>query len=214
MGEGLTPIGEAMRAQAEALASSVRRRGMVVAPDPAGVVDVRGDRWRAICPRRFHAADVSTVDLGDAYTGWCERRDAGNLMLLGPVGVGKSWAAAAAARSRFVDSGDDVVWTSAIELLDRLRPGADDPVDVGRVCTVDVLVIDDLGAERPTEWTAERLLRIVDARWAEMLPTVVTANRGRAGLVDALGERTVSRLYDEATVVVITGDDRRGPRGT
>jgi DNA replication protein DnaC len=45
-----------------------------------------------------------------------------------------------------------------------------------RLCTVDVLVLDDLGAEKPTEWVVEQLYSIVNERWQDRRSIVVTTN--------------------------------------
>ena len=72
---------------------------------------------------------------------------------------------------------------------------------------VPLLVLDDLGAEKDTDWTRERLFSLIDYRYAELMPTVITTN------VDPrqLDERVASRLTDKHTgrIVVLAGPDRR-----
>jgi len=69
-----------------------------------------------------------------------------------------------------------------------------------RLCTVDVLVLDDLGAEKQTEWVLEQLYSIVNERWQNERAIVVTSNPGVDELREQIGQRTVSRLEE------ITGD--------
>ena len=77
-----------------------------------------------------------------------------------------------------------------------------------------LLIIDDLGAERGNEWTGERLYLIVNRRWLDGLPTIVTTNLtlGATGeLLAQIGERTYSRLAHGAVAIKMTGKDlRRG----
>lgn len=168
--------------------------------------------WRDFAPARFADADVSGLEgsAKDAIEEW-RQNPTRNLVLLGPVGTGKTYAAMAAARLA-LDRGWNVRFHPVIELLDRIRPGGDDrTLDVAAGCHL--LVLDDLGGERPSEWTAERLYLICNRRWLEQRPTVVTSNLdaadGQGPLVDAVGARLYSRLVDGAVVARLAGPDRR-----
>jgi DNA replication protein DnaC len=73
-----------------------------------------------------------------------------------------------------------------------------------------LLFLDDLGAEKMTEWVAETFYLIVNRRYNEMLPTVITSNLPVAELAERIGDRTVSRIVEMCDVVEISGkDDRR-----
>jgi DNA replication protein DnaC len=66
-----------------------------------------------------------------------------------------------------------------------------------RLCAVDLLHLDDLGAERPTEWVLEQLYSIVNERWQEQRSIVVTSNLMDLDAVrEQVGARTVSRLLE------------------
>jgi DNA replication protein DnaC len=65
-----------------------------------------------------------------------------------------------------------------------------------RLCAVDLLQLDDLGTERPTEWVLEQLYSIVNERWQDGRSIVVTTNLDEAELREQLGARTVSRLVE------------------
>lgn len=80
------------------------------------------------------------------------------------------------------------------------------------------LVLDDLGAERLTDWAAERLYLVVNHRYLHRLQTVATTNaKGAMDLVARLGDqgqRIVSRLGEMGTWCGITAEDYRFlPRG-
>lgn len=172
----------------------------------------RLDEWNATVPRLFRQA--RTDDLagwaGHAdLVAWTTTEQPPNLVLLGPVGVGKSHAATAAVRPRF-GAGASVEWTPVGEMLDRLdwrRPDSHQWLD--RLMAVDLLVVDDLGTERANEWTGERVYSVVNRRWLDGLPVVATTNLEPSELADALGERTYSRLVGGALVLRLAGKDRR-----
>lgn len=134
-----------------------------------------------------------------------------NLVLLGAVGVGKTHAALAAARADH-ERGLEVVFLPVVELLDLLRPGGPEHA-LDDVMHCDRLVVDDLGHERSTDWTWERLGAVVNRRWLEERPIIATSNLDPPELSAAVGERTYSRLVGDGAVVIhVAGDDRRRKR--
>lgn len=72
-----------------------------------------------------------------------------------------------------------------------------------------LLLLDDIGAEKVTDWVSETLYRIVNHRYEEMLPTIFTSNLPLAELEERIGDRTVSRIVGMCDVVELKGDDRR-----
>lgn len=177
----------------------------------------RNATWQRAVPSRFLWAqlddmadqpDTVRADLAD----WAADPDGRNLLLLGPVGVGKTHAAVAAVRAQHFDRGTDVRFLPVVELLDLLRPGGPDNA-LYDLADTDLLVLDDLGSERPTEWTAERLYALINRRWLEVRPTVCTTNLDPDGLRAAVGERVFSRLVGNGAVVLgLSGHDRRRRR--
>ncbi len=79
-----------------------------------------------------------------------------------------------------------------------------------RLCEVDLLHLDDLGAERRTEWVLEQLYSIVNERWQEERSIVVTTNLDLDDLREQVGWRTVSRLMEICgDPIPVMGPDRR-----
>ena len=81
-----------------------------------------------------------------------------------------------------------------------------------RLCSVDLLHIDDLGAEKRTEWVLEQLYAIVNERWQEQRSMIVTTNLlDPDDLRAQIGPRTVSRIGEMCVQIPIMGADRRSP---
>jgi hypothetical protein len=173
----------------------------------------RDDLWRRIVPQRHHGATLDGLPDGIAAVvrDWSDRPAGRSLVLLGSVGSGKTWAALAACRPAH-DRGLDVAYWPTGLLLDVLRPGSTTQVEIADVIDVDRLVLDDLGMERPTDWTAERLDLIIDGRWREERPTVVTSNLSPEDLRAQIGERSFDRIMGDAVLIRLTGRSRRRTR--
>lgn len=180
------------------------------------LTQIRAEKLDAITPPRFRTAITLPAQVGQALADTTTP----SLYLTGPVGAGKTHAAWAVIR-RILEHDDlthlatALVAHRATTLLDLLRP-SDDPTAARREVTrcqhARLLFLDDLGAEKPTEWTRERLYEIVDHRYAELLPVVVTSNLPPSKLGDHVGERVASRLAEMCTVVPLIIADRRRPR--
>ncbi len=146
---------------------------------------------------------------------WEENREAGRgLYFCGGVGTGKTHLAVAVMneliRKRRVPS----LFVTVPELLDNLRetynkPGRNLDEWMDAVQNADLLVLDDLGSERVTEWVRERLFVIVNHRYREALPTVFTSNIGPKDLAAQLGDRTASRMIAMCDWIALEGDDYR-----
>jgi DNA replication protein DnaC len=171
--------------------------------------------WQRRIPRKFHQATLSDFSAGVCrdLEPWAQQPSGRNLLFLGPVGVGKTRAAIAACRPSH-DRGLDVAFWPTAELLDAMRPSTNDVLEVADIADLDRLVLDDVGVERATDWTAERLDAVINRRWMDDLPTIATTNLEPDQLSERLGERTFSRLVGDAVVIRLSGDDRRRTRRT
>lgn len=210
--------------------ASIRRkmeRGEIVASGPIPLGETREDvaerRATALAARlrMYHVPgefrEAAYADLtpeqnpeGKVSRWWAE--GGRTLMVLSETkGNGKSHTAYAVGNEVVRDPG---IWTAAwnvADLNEAIRPDGDPTaLDVARECTL--LILDDLGGERMTDWTLGELTKIVDTRWREGRRTVVTTNLTAEELFDRYGDRILDRLRDEITVVQVTGPSRRGKR--
>lgn len=87
--------------------------------------------------------------------------------------------------------------------------GHDAERDLATLSTCPLLILDDLGAAKQSEWTEEITYRLINRRYTDLLPTLLTTNLPTAALRDAVGDRVASRLAEMTTTVVLTGADRR-----
>ncbi|MFF4943703.1 ATP-binding protein [Streptomyces rubiginosohelvolus] len=135
-----------------------------------------------------------------------------SLLLLGPTGVGKTHQAYGTVR-RLAVTGVSAVWvaTSSADLYAALRPrnGVDSETEFRRYAHARLLLVDDLGAAKATEWTEEINFRLVNHRYENQLPTLFTSNVMPKELSARLGDRVASRLTEMCDRAVITGNDRR-----
>jgi DNA replication protein DnaC len=136
------------------------------------------------------------------------------LWFYGPAGTGKTSAAMLVAK-KGIECGIASAIYSAPQLLATLRSTFDDRNEqthlglVDRLSEVDLLQIDDLGAEKTSPWVLEQLYAIVNARYENRRATVITTNLERSMLAEQIGGRTVSRLEEMCEVLPVLGPDLR-----
>lgn len=137
------------------------------------------------------------------------------LLLCGPVGTGKTHLAVSALLAMGARR-----WTgqfvSVLELLLKCRNsfrGGDGHEEImERLSMVDVLVLDDLGAEKPSEFSRETLGLIVDRAYREESNLIVTSNFDFQGLAERIDERTADRLAELCQAVKLSGSSYRQKR--
>lgn len=78
-----------------------------------------------------------------------------------------------------------------------------------RYLKVKLLILDDLGAEKISDWSVARLYDLIDERYTHMRPTIVTSNLDRNGISRVFDDRIASRLGEMGIVRTLKGEDRR-----
>jgi len=140
--------------------------------------------------------------------------DAGRgLWFMGPVGTGKTTLAMLVSKAA-LSAGRSVAIYSLPRLLNEIREthrAERSHLDLlDRLTSVDLLHIDDVGAERSNEWVLEELYSIVNARYEDQRSIVITTNiLDREALCEQITDRTVSRLTEMCDELPILGPDRR-----
>jgi DNA replication protein DnaC len=134
-------------------------------------------------------------------------RPAGWLYLCGPCGAGKSHVAAAIA-NHVAMRGQGVTYASVPDLLRFVRRGfgertADERLDA--LMAIEVLILDDLGAEHLTTWAQEQLFVLLNARCLADRATVLTSN----DRPEALPARLQSRIAEQAQMIWMPISDYR-----
>jgi DNA replication protein DnaC len=185
--------------KARSLSAVIPRRYRDVAFDRYPVIDM--DRAVVAATRRF----VDTVD---------EKLNAGRgLWFMGEVGTGKTTLAMLVSKAALA-AGRSVAIYSLPRLLNEIRDthrAERSHVDLlDRLTAVDLLHVDDVGAERTTDWVLEELYSIVNARYEDQRSMVITTNiLDREALCEQITERTVSRLTEMCDELPLLGHDRR-----
>lgn len=166
----------------------------------------------------------------DRLEAWTLAEQPESLYLYGPPGRGKTGLAIAATRARQERAGEAALYTTAIDLWERMRraisegrrnadpfePTPEDILELARESPL--LVLDDLGVERLTEYVAAQLFRLVDYRRGAELPTIYASNYSLAGLLGKWGEedggRLLLRIQERCTPIHVGGPNLRiAPKG-
>ena len=181
-------------------------------------------------PARYMAAQIDDKDFEQMEISQSISWTKKGLYLFGSVGCGKTYRACAVLRAygkkyayeivRNVFKVPTLEFTSSDKLFDSMRKemgsfSAHDTIE--RLKTADIVCIDDIGKEKPSEWTVEKLFTIVNSRYEAMLPTIFTSQYS----VGELGQRLyeagnvetakaiLSRIAGESEIVNMGSVDRR-----
>jgi DNA replication protein DnaC len=193
---------------------------------PGRVERRRARSLSAVIPRRYRGASFDRPPVSDMPAAQVQvvRRyvrdldanlEAGRgLWFFGDVGTGKTTLAMLVSRAA-LERGRSVAIYSLPRLLAEIRQTFETAAEgsyvdfLDRLAAVDLLHVDDVGAEKTSEWVLEQLYAIVNARYEEERSILVTTNLERDELVEQVRERTVSRLEEMCTLVPLFGEDAR-----
>lgn len=140
------------------------------------------------------------------------QKEGKGLLLFGTVGTGKTFLAACVANA-LIDMGVPCLVTNFARIANEVQglfEGKQEYYD--NLNKFPLLVIDDLSAERKTEYMQEIVFNVIDARYRANLPLIVTTNLTREELLhpsDLTYQRIFSRLFEMCTPIEVSGKDRR-----
>jgi DNA replication protein DnaC len=153
------------------------------------------------------------------------------LLLTGAIGVGKTHLAVGILQALVAERGATGLFYDYRDLLKQVQNSYNRQVSateleiLAPVFDAEVLVLDELGASKPTDWVWDTVAHILNTRYNDRRTTIITTNYANAGplgtesgvrasmreetLGDRIGERMRSRLQEMCVVVEVQGDDFR-----
>jgi len=177
-------------------------------------------KWMSIfnCPERYIIAQInnfksSIVEEAIKY----KEIKGGGLFITGPRGTGKTHFLSAIMR-KYVedDTSCKVYFTSLIELLQDFKLSFSNQSEytekewLDHYCAeVDYLFIDDVGADRITDWSLSEFYYILEQRYNQMKPTFFTSNYSLQEIAEKYGDRFSSRMSEMCHAIKLKGEDRR-----
>jgi DNA replication protein DnaC len=196
-------------------------------------------------PRRYEHCELTNYDtdfpgahpalaeahfLASGFARKCDPRGDKGLLIIGKIGTGKTHLAVGIIKELILNKGISCLFYDYRELLKEIQNSYNATVqttelDVLRpVFETDVLVLDELGAVKPTEWAWDTVSLILNTRYNDNRTTIITTNfddrpagavagpRGAAReetLGDRIGERMRSRLHEMCRIIKMEGEDFR-----
>ena len=196
-------------------------------------------------PKRYEHCELATFEFEGVYRSLAPARmaackfveeypiDQSGLLIIGSIGVGKTHLAVGIMKELILGKGIACLFYDYRELLKQIQNSYNDSVkmtelDVLRpVFEAEVLVLDELGAVKPTDWVWDTVSLILNTRYNNRLATIITTNfpdgqsaeaddrEGKkrtnrdATLGDRIGDRMRSRLHEMCRIVNMQGSDFR-----
>ena len=165
----------------------------------------------------FENDDRSNPKISDAMKRYAENfpqflKEGKGLLLHGSVGTGKTYIAACIA-NRLIDNGYSALMTNFARITNKIQgmyEGKQEYID--SLNRYDLLVIDDLGTERKSEFMQEMVFNIIDSRYRAGLPLIVTTNLTTEEITrpqDVGYSRIYDRIIERCFPVSVSGQSRR-----
>lgn len=185
-----------------------RRLGDAEFPAAFDGIALGDTHWEYVLPEDTRAMLLEYVANLDAYLD-----ESMGLILLGPVGSGKTHVAIGFAKLA-IAHGYDALFINAPAWFQELRESYAESSSAERdlmreMKDAPILILDDLGAEKPSDWMRERLYLVVNHRVLSGAVTIVTTNAPLEQLEHNVGERVMSRLYGNALTLSLASSDYR-----
>ena len=136
------------------------------------------------------------------------------LFIHGNPGLGKTHLAAGLTRDIIEKHETKVLFYSSVDLLLQIRWAMNESMVsetnlITKLANCPLLVIDDLGTEKVTDWVQQIIYKIIDDRNLLEKPTVITSNYSLEGLAPKIGEKITSRMIEMCQLIHMQGEDFR-----
>lgn len=165
-------------------------------------------------PTMFKDVDINSIRI-EKNKKIIENYNKGGLYLRGNTGVGKTHIAVCIMK-RLIEQSIPAVFISIPELLLEIRDTFKGNNESSELQIIDeygytkkTVVFDDIGSEKVSDWSLQTLYLIIDRRYREILPTIVTSNLSLDELSEKLSDRIASRIAGMCEIIEIKGDDQR-----
>jgi len=127
-----------------------------------------------------------------------------SILLSGKVGTGKTLLACLVLKE-ILKNGFTGEITTTIDFLDNIKKcynpnGNQEDVYISKLCNANLLILDDIGTEKITEWSYDRIYKIINYRYINKKATIFTSNCSIKGLYKHLDERLTSRIESMCNV--------------
>ena len=168
----------------------------------------------------FENDDGSQPQISAAAKRYCDNFEAfklegKGLMFHGKTGTGKTYMAACIA-NELIEKGIPVLMTNFTRIVNRIQARFDGRQDyIDSLNEYDLLIIDDLAAERNTEYMNEAVFEVIDSRCRAGKPMIITTNISESEMrnpTDTAKGRIYSRVIGCCHPIKVSGQDRRKQR--
>lgn len=139
------------------------------------------------------------------------RKSGQGLLLYGDCGTGKTFAACEVANA-LIDKGYACLVTNFSKMLNTLQGTYEKQTYIDRLNRYSLIVIDDLGIERNTEYAKEQVYNIIDGRYRSGLPMIITTNMTMDNIKnapDTESKRIYDRIIERCFPILVDGTSRR-----
>ncbi len=195
-------------------------------------------------PKRFWKADLENYQCENdseveafkesiIYASNFDPSEGRGLTFVGPPGVGKTHLAVGVLKKIYREKGVRGIFFDTKDLIYRLKALIEDgrtAKAIRKILEAPLLVLDDLGSERLSEWQRELISYIISHRYNSLKSTIITTNFSLTGeerkdrrirklaegielpkalMSERLGPSTVSRIFEMSKVIYVKGRDRR-----
>lgn len=158
-------------------------------------------------PKRYHEAWID--DVPDNILNKI-KNDEHNLFLYGSCGTGKTYILQAL-RKNYIANTKNIVYYNSTDLADKFRIEAlENNQTLNKLLDFKgLIIIDDFGAEKYSEFIEASFYRLINNRWDNMKPVIISSNFTISELAQRIGDRITSRIVGMCDVIEVGGVDKR-----